>query len=242
MRIPRFYCPELTRVGEEIKLPLAIHRHAVQVLRLKPGSVLRLFNGTGLEIEAVMNSVNKRESTAKLLMVVQNDIESPLSLTLIQGVSRGERMDYTLQKAVELGVNKIVPVITERCNVKLSGPRAQKKVDHWQGVIISASEQSGRCKLPILCPIMLFDEMVAKFNIGSRLILEPTAALGFKSLPVQMETSLLIGPEGGFSDEEVHTAVKQGFQSIKFGPRILRTETAAVSALAVLQAMWGDLG
>ena len=114
MRIPRFYCPELTRVGEEIKLPLAIHRHAVHVLRLKPGSVLRLFDGTGLEIEAVMNSVNKRESTAKLLMVVQNDIESPLSLTLIQGVSRGERMDYTLQKAVELGVNKIVPVITER--------------------------------------------------------------------------------------------------------------------------------
>ena len=173
---------------------------------------------------------------------MQNDIESPLSLTLIQGVSRGDRMDYTLQKAVELGVNKIVPVTTERCNVQLSGQRAQKKMDHWQGVIISASEQSGRCKLPILCPIMLFDEMVAKFNIGSRLILEPTAALGFKSLPVQMETSLLIGPEGGFSDEEVHTAVKQGFQAIKFGPRILRTETAAVSALAVLQAMWGDLG
>ena len=214
----------------------------MQVLRLKSGGVLRLFNGAGLEIEAVMNSVNKRESTAKLLMVVQNDIESPLLLTLIQGVSRGDRMDYTLQKAVELGVNKIVPVTTERCNVQLSGQRAQKKMDHWQGVIISASEQSGRCKLPILCPIMLFDEMVAKFNIGSRLILEPTAALGFKSLPVQMETSLLIGPEGGFSDEEVHTAVKQGFQSIKFGPRILRTETAAVSALAVLQAMWGDLG
>lgn len=242
MRIPRFYYPELTGNEEEIKLPLAIHRHAVQVLRLKSGGVLRLFNGAGLEIEAVMNSVNKRESTAKLLMVVQNDIESPLLLTLIQGVSRGDRMDYTLQKAVELGVNKIVPVTTERCNVQLSGQRAQKKMDHWQGVIISASEQSGRCKLPILCPIMLFDEMVAKFNIGSRLILEPTAALGFKSLPVQMETSLLIGPEGGFSDEEVHTAVKQGFQSIKFGPRILRTETAAVSALAVLQAMWGDLG
>ena len=242
MRIPRFYCPEITEVGEEIKLPLAVHRHAVQVLRLKPGGGLRLFNGYGLEIEAVMTSVNKRESTAKLMTVIQNDIESLLSLTLIQGISRGERMDYTLQKAVELGVNKIVPVTTERCNVPLSGPRAQKKVDHWQGVIISASEQSGRCNLPILTPIMSFDEVLEKFNSGSRLILEPTAALGFKTLPLQTETKLLIGPEGGFSDEEVQTAVRQGFQAVKLGPRTLRTETAAVSALAILQAMWGDLG
>ena len=242
MRIPRFYCPEITEVGEEIKLPLAVHRHAVQVLRLKPGGGLRLFNGYGLEIEAVMTSVNKRESTAKLMTVIQNDIESLLSLTLIQGISRGERMDYTLQKAVELGVNKIVPVTTERCNVQLSGPSAKKKVDHWQGVIISASEQSGRCNLPILTPIMSFDEVLEKFNSGSRLILEPTAALGFKTLPLQTETKLLIGPEGGFSDEEVQTAVRQGFQAVKLGPRTLRTETAAVSALAILQAMWGDLG
>jgi len=242
MRIPRFYCPEITEVGEEIKLPLAVHRHAVQVLRLKSGGGLRLFNGYGLEIEAVMTSVNKRESTAKLMTVIQNDIESLLSLTLIQGISRSERMDYTLQKAVELGVNKIVPVTTERCNVQLSGPRAQKKVDHWQGVIISASEQSGRCNLPILTPIMSFDEVLEKFNSGSRLILEPTAALGFKTLPLQTETKLLIGPEGGFSDEEVQTAVRQGFQAVKLGPRTLRTETAAVSALAILQAMWGDLG
>jgi len=242
MRIPRFYCPEITDVGEEIKLPLAVHRHAVQVLRLKSGRELRLFNGSGLEIEAVMTSVNKRESTAKLMTVIQNDIESPLSLTLLQGISRGERMDYALQKAVELGVNKIVPVTTERCNVQLSGPRAQKKVDHWQGVIISASEQSGRCNLPILTPIMSFDEVLEKFNSGSRLILEPTAALGFKTLPLQTETKLLIGPEGGFSDEEVQTAVRQGFQAVKLGPRTLRTETAAVSALAILQAMWGDLG
>ncbi len=242
MRIPRFYCPEITEVGEEIKLPLAVHRHAVQVLRLKSGGGLRLFNGYGLEIEAVMTSVNKRESTAKLMTVIQNDIESPLSLTLLQGISRGERMDYALQKAVELGVNKIVPVTTERCNVQLSGPRAQKKVDHWQGVIISASEQSGRCNLPILTPIMSFDEVLEKFNSGSRLILEPTAALGFKTLPLQTETKLLIGPEGGFSDEEVQTAVRQGFQAVKLGPRTLRTETAAVSALAILQAMWGDLG
>ena len=242
MRIPRFYCPEITEVGEEIKLPLAVHRHAVQVLRLKSGGGLRLFNGYGLEIEAVMTSVNKRESTAKLMTVIQNDIESLLSLTLIQGISRGERMDYALQKAVELGVNKIVPVTTERCNVQLSGPRAQKKVDHWQGVIISASEQSGRCNLPILTPIMSFDEVLEKFNSGSRLILEPTAALGFKTLPLQTETKLLIGPEGGFSDEEVQTAVRQGFQAVKLGPRTLRTETAAVSALAILQAMWGDLG
>ena len=242
MRIPRFYCPELSAVDEVIKLPPDAHRHAVQVLRLKVGAVVRLFNGAGLEVEASLQAVTKRESTATLLTAVPSDNESPLSLTLIQGISRGERMDYTLQKAVELGVNRIVPVITQRCNVQLSGQRADKKFGHWQGVIISACEQSGRCTLPSLDPIMTFEEMISEFNSGSRLILEPTAVAGFKALPMQTDTNLLIGPEGGFSDLEVESAVKKGFQAIQFGPRILRTETAAVAALAVLQAMWGDLG
>ena len=151
-------------------------------------------------------------------------------------------MDYALQRAVELGVTRVIPVVTERCNVQLSNGRADKRLSHWQGVIVSACEQSGRCTLPSLDPIMTFEEMISEFNSGSRLILEPTAVAGFKALPMQMDTNLLIGPEGGFSDLEVESAVKKGFQAIQFGPRILRTETAAVAALAVLQAMWGDLG
>ena len=242
MRIPRFYCPDLSAVDEVIKLPPDAHRHAVQVLRLKVGAVVRLFNDVGLEVEASLHAVTKRESMATLLTAVPSDNESPLSLTLIQGISRGERMDYTLQKAVELGVNRIVPVITQRCNVQLSGQRADKKFGHWQGVIISACEQSGRCILPKLDPIITFDEMIKEFSSGSRLILEPTAVAGFKALPTQTDTKLLIGPEGGFNDLEVESAVNKGFQAIQFGPRILRTETAAVAALAVLQAMWGDLG
>ena len=242
MRIPRFYCPELNAVDEVIKLPIDAHRHAVQVLRLKAGAPVRLFDGTGLEYEANLYEVSKRESTVKLSTAISNNNESTLSLTLIQGISRGERMDYTLQKAVELGVNRIVPVITQRCNVQLSGQRADKKLAHWQGVIISACEQSGRRKMPVLDRIISFDDMISEFNSGSRLILEPTAEMGFKHLQPQTETSLLIGPEGGFSETEVQQAMNNGFQAIQFGPRILRTETAAVSALAVLQTLWGDLG
>lgn len=242
MRIPRFYCSDLNAVDEVVKLPTDAHRHAVQVLRLKTGATVRLFDGAGLEYEASLHEVSKRESTAILSTTVSNNNESNLSLTLIQGISRGERMDYTLQKAVELGVNRIVPVVTERCNVQLSGQRADKKLAHWQGVIISACEQSGRRTMPVLDNIISFDEMLSEFDSGSRLILEPTAEIGFKRLPPQTETSLVIGPEGGFSESEVEEAINNGFQAIQFGPRILRTETAAVSALAVLQTLWGDLG
>jgi 16S rRNA (uracil1498-N3)-methyltransferase len=133
-------------------------------------------------------------------------------------------------------------VVTERCNVQLSGQRADKKLGHWQGVIISACEQSGRRTMPVLDNITLFDDMISEFNSGSRLLLDPTATVGFKHLPTQTETSLVIGPEGGFSESEVEEAINNGFQAIQFGPRILRTETAAVAALAVIQTLWGDLG
>jgi 16S rRNA (uracil1498-N3)-methyltransferase len=242
MRIPRFYCPDLNVVDEVIKLPTDAHRHAVQVLRLKAGAMVRLFDGAGAEYEAKLHDVSKRESTAILSTVVSDQNESNLSLTLIQGISRGERMDYTLQKAVELGVNRIVPVVTERCNVQLSGQRADKKLGHWQGVIISACEQSGRRTMPALDNIISFDEMLSEFTSGSRLLLEPTATVGFKHLSTQTETSLVIGPEGGFSETEIEKAINEGFQAIQFGPRILRTETAAVAALAVIQMLWGDLG
>lgn len=242
MRISRFYCPDLNPEKNLITLPAEVHRHAIQVLRLKPGATISLFDGKGFEFNAELQAVDKRSATAVLTEQVMTQNESPLSLTLLQGISRGDRMDYTLQKAVELGVQKIVPVITARCNLQLSGARADKKTAHWQGVIISACEQSGRSALPKLAPIQHYDAMLAEYHQGTRLILDPRAEQGFNALTRQSKASLLIGPEGGFDDAEVEQAVASGFQAIRFGPRILRTETAAVSALAALQTLWGDLG
>jgi 16S rRNA (uracil1498-N3)-methyltransferase len=212
------------------------------VLRLKPGAVIKLFDGKGQEYNAVIQTATKRESTANIEKQVKVQNESPLSITLLQGISRGDRMDYTIQKAVELGVNKIVPVITARCNVQLSGSRADKKRAHWRGVMISACEQSGRAVMPELAEIEPYDAILADYTKGTRLLLEPTGPYGIQQLEEQTEVTLLIGPEGGFSETEVQQASASGFQSIQFGPRILRTETAAISAIAVLQTLWGDLG
>ena len=242
MRIPRFYCPELNKSHELLNLPPQAHRHAIQVLRLKEGARINLFDGKGLEVSAELQKVSKRESFASISSQINEKNESPLPVRLIQSISRSNRMDYTLQKAVELGVTEIVPVITTRCNGQFSGPRADKKRTHWEGVIISACEQSGRNVVPTLADIQDYEEMLAGYNQGTRLILEPQAEEGFKNLQLQSEVSLLIGPEGGFSDEEVQQAIISGFQVVKFGPRILRTETAAISAIAVIQTLWGDIG
>jgi len=242
MRITRFYCPELSTDNELFILPDAAHRHAVQVLRLKQGDALRLFNGLGLEVDAILDNVSKRESAVRLgkPLVVNN--ESPLNITLLQGISRGERMDYALQKAVELGVNRIIPVATERCNVQLSGGRSDKRLAHWQGVMVSACEQSGRSILPELSPIMSLDDVLLENQVICQLVLDPLAEQGFMTLEKQDDIALLIGPEGGLSEQEIKQANSADFQSVRFGPRILRTETAAVAALAVVQTMWGDLG
>ncbi len=242
MRITRLYCPELTENVEIMSLPDNVHRHAVQVLRLKQGAELHLFNGQGLEYSAVLEEVAKRNSTVKLMKKLKVENESPLSITLLQGISRGERMDYALQKAVELGVNRIIPVITERCNVQLSGGRADKRLAHWQGIITSACEQSGRSILPILSNVTQLEEAINNCAVKCRLVLDPLADSGLTALTKQNEVALLIGPEGGLAGQEVQQAVDMGFQAITMGPRILRTETAAVTALAIVQAAWGDVG
>jgi len=243
MPIPRFYCPELNVSSSNLlELPAAAHRHAVQVLRLKEGSSLRLFDGQGLEYEAVLEHITKRCSSVRLGEKWLTNNESPLEITLLQGISRGERMDYALQKAVELGVSRIIPVVTERCNVQLSKGRADKRMVHWQGVMISACEQSGRNILPDLCNVMQLEEAVTHNNVGSCLVLDPLAETGFTTLERQDNIVLLVGPEGGLSEQEIQQASTAGFKAVKFGPRILRTETATVAALAVIQTMWGDLG
>lgn len=241
MRIPRFYCPQLRPDETVLELPDSVHRHAVQVLRLKPGAAIRLFDGMGMEFDAELTEVEKRRSQVQLTGRLENPCESPLNITLLQGVSRGERMDFAIQKAVELGVSTIVPVVTERCNVQLKQDRAQKRWEHWQGVLISACEQSGRAFLPELAAVTSLETALSAEHSQLKLVLDPRAGQSFKELSPPQTLSLLIGPEGGLSEAELDLAIQSGFTALQFGPRILRTETAAVAALAVVQTMWGDL-
>jgi 16S rRNA (uracil1498-N3)-methyltransferase len=223
-------------------LPESVHRHAVQVLRLKAGAPVRLFDGQGRELEATLSLVERKRSEVQLDRELDIQSESPLDITLLQGISRGERMDFAIQKAVELGVKTIMPVVTERCNVQLSKERAEKRLKHWQGVLTSACEQSGRAYMPELSPVTTLDEAMTVTADDLKLVLDPQAQQRFHSLPQPQTLTLLIGPEGGLSDDEISQAQQADFTAVQFGPRILRTETAAVAALAVVQTLWGDLG
>lgn len=170
--------------------------------------------------------------------------ESPLSLHLLQAVSKGERMDLVIQKAVELGVREITPVLTERCVVRLKGSRAEKRHRHWREIIINACEQCGRNRLPLLHHITPVEKVLDEPSGGLKLVLDPSAAssIGALASPRDGEVHLLIGPEGGLSDWELDQATLHGFTAVRLGPRILRTETAALASLSALQVLWGDLG
>lgn len=222
-------------------VPDTVFRHAVQVLRMKPGEALALFDGRGLEYLAQLEQVDKRQAVVSLQQQLQTDNESPLDILLMQGISRGERMDYAIQKAVELGVKRLLPVITERCNVQLAGDRAEKRLNHWRGVMVSACEQSGRCFLPELLPVTTLDEALLNCVDDCKLVLAPEAEHGFSSVKKATQIALLIGPEGGLSDAEIQRAGAAGFIGVNLGPRILRTETASAAALAIVQSHWGDL-
>lgn len=242
MRSSRFYAPGPYPLEAEFELPDTVFRHAVQVLRLRSGAQLQLFDGNGQAYLAELTEVGRRVARVRILQTLSSQVESPLTLTLMQGISRGERMDYAIQKAVELGVNHIIPVLTERCNVNLKQERADKRLAHWQGVVISACEQSGRNLLPILHDIIPFEAAVTACEDPCKLVLAPEATQRFTELTPQRQATLLIGPEGGLSETELEFALQQGFTGLRFGPRILRTETASVAALAIVQANWGDIG
>jgi 16S rRNA (uracil1498-N3)-methyltransferase len=249
----RFYSAENLKIGAIIKLSDNAATHATRVLRLNVGDTIKLFNGDGFDYTCELLSVKKSEVLAKVLaqQAVQN--ESPLNITLLQGISSGERMDYTIQKAVELGVTAIQPLSTERSVVKLSPERAQKRLEHWQNVVIAACEQSGRAKIPLVfAPESLSawlgtnihepskaDDLISVQNI--RILLNPIGAIQLSALPKTTQNiQLLIGAEGGLSQAEINLASNHGFQSIILGPRILRTETAALTAIATIQTLWGD--
>lgn len=243
MAEPRIYIRDAElRVGASLRLPEGAFRHLVQVLRLRVGESFIAFDGRGGEYRAELSEVAKREATATLLSFDDVNRESPLDLTLAQCVSKGERMDYTLQKAVELGVTRIVPLISSRSVVRLDAERWDKKLEHWRGIVVSACEQSGRTRIPEMGDVLplptFFDSEAAH---GTRLTLDPTARHALHELPAPNgPLTLLVGPEGGLSDHELERARTAGYTGIRMGPRILRTETAGVAALAALQAMWGD--
>ncbi|MFU8836745.1 MAG: 16S rRNA (uracil(1498)-N(3))-methyltransferase [Thiohalomonadaceae bacterium] len=240
-RVPRIYHPEPLQLGATLELSNQAAQHVARVLRMGEGDALHLFDGQGGEYQAQIRSCDKRQVTVDLLRFDPRESESPLVITLAQGVSKGDRMDYTLQKAVELGVSRIVPLDTERSVVNLKGDRREKKMAHWQGVLISACEQCGRNRVPELLPWQGISNWLAKPLSGLGLLLDHRADQGIHGLPETRELILLIGPEGGLADAEREQAVLRGYQGLRLGPRVLRTETAALTAIAALQSRWGDL-
>lgn len=243
----RIYQHSEFTLNENIKLSDDAFAHTVRVLRLVEGDEIALFNGQeNCQYIAKLIDVKKKHAQVKIIRQEVITNESPLNIHLGQGISRGDRMDFTLQKSVELGVNKITPLFTERCGVKLSGERLSKKKEQWQKIVISACEQSGRCIVPeVTDPISLVEWLRQKTS-ALKLNLHPKAEHSIMSLPINesnqsKKVRLLIGPEGGLTDEEISQANTEDFQDILLGPRVLRTETAALTAITALQCRLGDL-
>ena len=241
----RLYIDGDYSAGSELKIDANKTRYLVRVLRLQRGDTLLVFDGAGKEYRATLLQADKNDATLGIEDQTDATTESQLRAHLVQGISRGERMDFVVQKATELGVKRITPVLTEYGVVKLDPERARKRRDHWQKVAASACEQCGRVRLPLVdAPITLKEWFGgAPESVDAQFILRPDAAmlLADTDEPIT-KVCLLIGPEGGFSDSEYADAEFAGFQSVSMGPRVLRTETAAVATLAILQSRWGDLG
>ena len=238
----RFFCPAKLALGATVDLPDNAAHHALRVLRMKAGDELTLFNGDGHDYVAEILRISKSSVTVKIVGMLEVCNETPLQVTLAQAISSGDRMDFTLQKAVELGVARIQPLAAERSVVKLSGEKIERRREHWQNVVISACEQSGRAVVPeVLSPVPLPSWLGTGEVFDLKLILSPTAQLTLHDLQQpQGRTCLLIGCEGGFSPQEYQAAEGCGFTPVKLGARVLRTETAALAALAALQTLWGD--
>lgn len=241
MNQPRFYCRAALSPGAHVELPEPVARHAVRVLRLGVGAPLTLFDGRGGEYPAQIERIERDRVFAQLGAWVEIERESPLSVTLVQALQAGDKMDFTVQKAVELGVSHVVPVESRRSVLRLAGERAAKRVAHWQGVVASACEQCGRNQVPLVAPVEKLENWLSRPSGGVlRLMLSPDAEGTLVDLPPAKDVQLLIGAEGGLDPQEELAARQAGFVPVRMGPRVLRTETAGLTALAVLQALWGD--
>lgn len=243
MRIPRIYHPDPLTPDSEISLCDDAANHVGRVLRMGPGQALELFDGSNLTFPATIVQADKKSVRVSVGESREESRESPLHLHLGQVMSRGEKMEFTIQKAVELGVNTITPLFSERCGVKLDAERLAKKVQQWQKIVIAACEQCGRNAVPEVRTPMMLEAWCAEPEEGMKLNLHPRASQSINTLPLPVSrVRLLIGPEGGLSAGEIAMTAQYGFTDILLGPRVLRTETTALTAMTALQVRFGDLG
>ncbi|VAW53612.1 16S rRNA (uracil(1498)-N(3))-methyltransferase [hydrothermal vent metagenome] len=242
MRITRLYFPESLECGKTIQLDANASNHLIRVLRTKKDTVIILFNGDGFDYSCKTLDTNAKKTFVSIESKIQIDNESNLSITLIQGLSRQDRMEATIQKSVELGVNKIIPVICQRSNSRLADDKKIKKLEHWRKVAISACEQSGRCFIPEITEITSLADVHALLDSqAQKFTLNPEADTSLKDANNNQQTiELFIGPEGGLNDDETIFLQENNFTDIRFGPRILRTETAGPAVISALQMLWGD--
>ncbi|MGL4768426.1 MAG: 16S rRNA (uracil(1498)-N(3))-methyltransferase [Formosimonas sp.] len=240
----RFYSPlPLATPDTVFTLPESVFHHAITVLRLRIGDELSLFDGLGGCAVACISQIDKKSAQARILAIQPSDVESPLNLTLAQCLSVGDKMDWTIEKAVELGVRHIIPLFSAKSQVKLTPERAAKKFEHWQRIIIAACAQCGRNTLPSIELPQTLQTYISTCRAEHKLMLNPVGAVALKSLPAPQPTHsihVLVGPESGFSPAEISAAQSAGYTTTVLGPRILRTETAGLATLAALQTLWGD--
>lgn len=239
--VPRIYFPAATDLNSVYELDEDNATHLLRVLRLGEHADIKVFNGQGQEWAAKLENVQKKSANFILHGCIRNESKPKLSVHLGQVISKGERMDFTIQKATELGVTEITPLFSERCDVRLNNERMDKKLEHWQAVAVSACQQSGRTYVPVIHEPVHFSQWAGGVQADLCLVLHPHQQQPLAKLTVPQSIALLIGPEGGFSELEILQARQQGFTGLQLGPRILRTETAALAALSVLQYQWGDL-
>jgi 16S rRNA (uracil1498-N3)-methyltransferase len=242
MRIPRIYIDQPLAITESVLLNESASHYLSKVLRMQEGRELIVFNGQGGEYSAQIREIGKKQISIQINQFVASNRQSPLVLHLAIGISRGERMDWVLQKATELGVTQIIPLITDRTEVKIKGEKQDKKMQHWQQIIVSACEQCQRNLLPILQEPQAIDVWLKTVSTDGRFVLHHRNDQSLGALGKPESVTLLIGPEGGLNEEEITLAESEKFQSLRLGPRVLRTETAPVAAISLVQYLWGDLG
>lgn len=242
-RMPRFYCPAPLASGATVDLPEAVAHH-LHVLRMQPGQPLTLFDGRGGQYAAILADIGKRRASAAVQAHEPLDVELPYAITLAQGLPEGSKMDWIIEKAVELGVTRIEPLAARRSVVRLSAERAEKRHLHWEGVIVAASEQCGRNRLAQLAPVTDFGRWIATSAPAPRILLSPRASTSLADwarAEGPQALTLMVGPEGGFTGEEEDAAIAAGATALSVGPRVLRTETAALAAVAMLNGLWNGM-
>lgn len=241
--MPRFYCAQTLSIGQIIELSDQVARH-IQVLRLAPGDLVTMFNGDGGEYTATISAIGKKTVTVEVKTFSPREVELPYAVTLAQALPEASKMDWIIEKAVELGTSVIQPLAARRCVVRLSSERALKKSAHWQGIVVAACEQSGRNRVPYLAEPADFNDWIGQHDLHVRILLSPRAEQSLSDWarhhPPQAVT-LLVGPEGGFTEQEEDAARAHNVLALSMGARVLRTETAGLAALAALNGVWGEM-